>query len=217
MTEHKSISIADQVFSQLEKDILRGKYKKGEILTELRLSSELGVSRTPVREAVRRLQQEQLLEESGKGSVVIGISLEDTLDMYDIRLGLEGLCAARAAKRISDEELRAMEELLELQRFYTEKSDGDNADKIRNLDSEFHELLYKAGGSRVFLSCLSDLHRKIGKFRRASVSRHKRALNSVKEHEAILEALKNHDSEAAERLTRLHVQNARDSMAEMET
>lgn len=216
MKDHKSVSIADGVFDRLEKDILTGKYKRGEVLSEIRLSNELGVSRTPIREAVRRLQQEQLLEEGPRGSVVLGISLEDTLDMYDIRLDLESKAAGRAAKRISGEELNQMVEILELQSFYIGKNDADNADKIRNLDSEFHRLLYKASDSRVFYNILSTLHRKISKFRKASVSNHGRAVNSLKEHEAILQALQNHDSAEAERLTRLHVQNARDSMTEME-
>lgn len=88
MREHKSISIADQIFEQLERDILTGKYPRGEVLSELRLSAELGVSRTPVREAIRRLEQENILEESGRGVVVIGISREDMLDMYEIRMRL---------------------------------------------------------------------------------------------------------------------------------
>ena len=72
--DHKPISIADQVFEKLERDILSGKYPQGEILSELRLSGELGVSRTPIREAIRRLEQERILEDSGHGLVVIGIS-----------------------------------------------------------------------------------------------------------------------------------------------
>lgn len=216
MREHKSVSIADVVFDQLEQEILTGKYKRGEVLSEIRLSNELGVSRTPIREAVRRLQQEQLLEEGARGSIVLGISLEDTLDMYDIRLSTESMAAGRAAERITDEELGKMQEILELQSFYIGKEGADNADKIRNLDSEFHELLYKTSGSRVFYNTLSSLHRKIAKFRKVSVSRHSRAVNSLHEHEAILEALKKHDSKEAERLTRLHIQNAKDSMTEME-
>ncbi len=216
MNEHKSVSIADGVFEQLQQDILTGKYKRGEVLSEIRLSNELGVSRTPIREAVRRLQQEQLLEEGPRGSVVLGISLDDTLDMYDIRLNVESMAAGRAAERISQEELDKMGEILDLQSFYISKNHTDNADKIRNLDSEFHDLLYKASGSRVFYNILSTLHRKITKFRQVSVSRHSRAVNSLHEHEAILEALQKHDSKEAERLSRLHVQNAKDSMTEME-
>ena len=66
MREHKTISIADQIFEQLERDILTGKYQRGEVLSEMRLSAELGVSRTPIREALRRLEQENILSDSGR-------------------------------------------------------------------------------------------------------------------------------------------------------
>lgn len=72
MRDHKPVSIADQVFEQLERDILSGKYPQGEVLSELRLSGELGVSRTPIREAVRRLEQEHILEDTSRGMVVVG-------------------------------------------------------------------------------------------------------------------------------------------------
>ena len=73
MYQHKSISLADQIFEKLEKDILIGKYSFGEVLTETKLSEELGVSRTPVREALRRLAQEKLIKETQKGTIVLGI------------------------------------------------------------------------------------------------------------------------------------------------
>ena len=143
MRDHKPISIADQVFEKLERDILSGKYPQGEILSELRLSGELGVSRTPIREAIRRLEQERILEDSGHGLVVIGISRQDMLDIYEIRLQLEGLAAKRAAASITDDVLSEMKEVLDLQRFYieSEKEPGENSDQIKNLDSRFHGAL----------------------------------------------------------------------------
>ena len=83
MRDHKPVSIADQVFEQLERDILSGKYPQGEVLSELRLSGELGVSRTPIREAVRRLEQEHILEDTSRGMVVVGISREDIIYALD--------------------------------------------------------------------------------------------------------------------------------------
>ena len=71
MREHKTISIADQIFEQLERDILTGKYQRGEVLSEMRLSAELGVSRTPIREALRRLEQENILSDGGRGAVAV--------------------------------------------------------------------------------------------------------------------------------------------------
>ena len=79
MRDHRTISIADQIFEQLEKEILSGKYKRGEQLSELKLSEELGVSRTPIREAIRRLEQEHILADTGKGLTVVGISKTDML------------------------------------------------------------------------------------------------------------------------------------------
>ena len=77
MRNFKSTSLADQVFEKLENDIIQGVYKRGELLTELKLVEQLGVSRTPIREALRRLEQERLIEDTGKGSRVLGITMED--------------------------------------------------------------------------------------------------------------------------------------------
>ena len=214
MKERKSISIADQIFEQLERDILSGKYARGELLTELRLSEELGVSRTPIREAIRRLEQEHILEEAGRGVTVVGISRQDMLDMYEIRIRIEGLAAEWAAGRISDEELTQIRETLELQRYYTEKG-GSHSDQIKNLDSQFHELVYRACGSRSLTDTLLGLHKKMTKFRMASVSKQSRALQSVEEHEAILAALSAHDAAAAGTAMTAHVINARDRMRDM--
>lgn len=216
MREHKSISIADQIFEQLEQDILSGKYARGELLSELRLSAELGVSRTPVREAVRRLEQENILEESGRGMVVVGISREDMLDMYEIRLQIESQAARRAAERITEAELKELGNILELQQFYAQKHGGDSSDQIRNLDSQFHDLLYRCSGSKIYYNTLRTLHKKIIKFRTASVSKTSRALQSIQEHERIYQALLSRDPEVAAEAVMAHILRARDRMAEME-
>ena len=92
------ISIADQVFEELERDILSGVYERDEIITEIKLSEALGVSRTPIREALRRLEQEHIIEPTSKGARVIGISRDDIADICEIRLRLEGLAARFADK-----------------------------------------------------------------------------------------------------------------------
>ena len=147
MIEHKTISLADQVFDHLENDILSGKYQRGEILTESKLSAELGVSRTPIREALRRLEQEHIIEESGKGSVVIGINEKDLEDIFMIRKSLECQVAALAAKNRTEEQLKQLREALEFQEFYLNKKDPD---QIKLMDSRFHETLYKLSGSTAF-------------------------------------------------------------------
>ena len=131
MKERRNISIADQIFEQLEREILSGKYQRGEVLSELRLARELDVSRTPIREALLRLAQENLLVESGRGMMVLGISVEDMLDMYDIRIRLEGEAARRAASNITEEQLAEMLELTELQRFYINKQGNSSSEHTK--------------------------------------------------------------------------------------
>ena len=205
MLEHKTVSLADQVFEQLEKDILTGKYQRGEILTESKLSAELGVSRTPIREALRRLGQEHLIEESGKGSIVIGISEKDLEDIFMIRKGLECQVAALAAQNRTEEQLAQLREALEWQEFYLNKK---NAEQIKQSDSRFHTVLYKLSGSNTFYDILVPLHTKIQKYRRVSVESASRAELSVAEHRKLFEAIENGDAELASRYASEHVENA---------
>ena len=105
MAEYRTLSLAEQVFERLESEILSGKYQRGQVITEMKLVSDLGVSRTPVREALHRLEQEHLVEISPKGILVVGVTQKDLEDIFAIRLKIEGLASAAAAKRITDEEL----------------------------------------------------------------------------------------------------------------
>ena len=205
MIEHKTISLADQVFDHLENDILSGKYQRGEILTESKLSAELGVSRTPIREALRRLEQEHIIEESGKGSVVIGITEKDLEDIFMIRKSLECQVAALAAKNRTEEQLKQLREALEFQEFYLNKKDPD---QIKLMDSRFHETLYKLSGSTAFYDTLVPLHKKIQKYRRASVTNSSRAEASVAEHRKIYEAIESKNTALAAKYALEHVENA---------
>ena len=205
MIEHKTISLADQVFDHLENDILSGKYQRGEILTESKLSAELGVSRTPIREALRRLEQEHIIEESGKGSVVRGIKEKDLEDIFMIRKSLECQVAALAAKNRTEEQLKQLREALEFQEFYLNKKDPD---QIKLMDSRFHETLYKLSGSTAFYDTLVPLHKKIQKYRRASVTNSSRAEASVAEHRKIYEAIEAKNTALAAKYASEHVENA---------
>ncbi len=209
MTDHKSVSLADRVFEKLESDILSGRYAYGEILTEARLSEELNVSRTPVREAIRRLEQENILQETGKGMMVVGITRDDIADILDVRLCVEGMAARRAAQNITDEMLAALAEAVELQEFYAARG---NYEHIQSQDHCFHEIIYAACGSTTLQNTLLPLHRKAQKYRRASVERAGRAVASVAEHRAIYEALAAHDADAAEEAVLTHIRHARESM-----
>lgn len=208
--EHKTVSLADQVFEHLETDILSGKYQRGDVLTENRLCEILGVSRTPIREALRRLQQEHLILETGKGSLVLGITDEDLRDIYIIRESLEAKAARMATNSASEDEINELKSAVELQEFYLTKQ---NSEQMRIMDNRFHEILYKISGSHVFYNTLLPLHKKVQKYRKVSLQSQSRANESVAEHREILNAIVNRDADAAERLTATHVKNAYNHIA----
>lgn len=211
--EYKTISLADQVFERLEADILSGKYQRGEVITELRLCAELGVSRTPVREALRRLLQEHLIEESGKGTVVMGISRKDFEDMCAIRLRIEGLAVRGFIEHKTEESMRELKEALDFQEFYLSRSDADH---MKIMDGRFHETIYSHCGSAILRDTLSPLHKKVQKYRRLSIEQSGRAAKSVEEHRAIYNAIEAGDADLAEKLMAEHVNNAMHTIVDKE-
>jgi len=122
MISKSAKSLEESVYLILEEEILSGKLKKGEGLTEISLSSRLGVSRTPIRGAMHRLAEEGLIEISpNRSAVVVGIGDEELVDIYKIRIRLEGLASAEAAKRIGEDDLKKLRESVEIAEFYIKK------------------------------------------------------------------------------------------------
>ena len=206
MERHRNISIADQVFEKLENEILNGIYSKGEILTEIGLSEKLGVSRTPIREAISRLQQEHLIEYIPKGIIVVGISFEDIQLIFEIRLRIEGMAARLAAKNATDDQIEEMKQIVDLQEFYCLKSDSEN---MKLMDTSFHNVLYKMMNSTHFYEVLHELHKKTMKYRGTSIQSKDRAEQSVYEHRNIYEAIANHNENQAEKAILIHIENAK--------
>lgn len=209
MYEHRSISLADQIFEKLEKDILTGKYSYGEVLTETKLSEELGVSRTPVREALRRLAQEKLIKETQRGTIVLGISKEDLVDIYAIRMPLEAMAITRFIENMTDETLKILKDIVDVQEFYGTRKDFSN---ISSKDSEFHEAIYRNCGSHILEETLVPLHRKVVKFRKASIEQSGRAKKSIEEHKEILKAIEEKNVEKAVELVSKHADNAKQNI-----
>ncbi len=209
MAEFKTVSLADQVFERLENDIITGVYARGEVLTELRLVEQLGVSRTPIREALRRLEQERLIEDTGKGSLVLGITLQDLEDIMNIRLRVEPLAAYYAAANISAEGIENLRQISELQDFYFAKED---VDRLRQMDDRFHEAIYELSGRTVLKDTLRPLHRKTQRYRKSSIASKERQAASVREHKALLEAICAKDAQAAENMAREHILHAKENM-----
>lgn len=199
-------SLRGKVFNQLQNDIINGKYQPGDSLIETRLSDELGVSRTPVREAIRQLELEGLVQAvPNKGAIVKGISSKDIQDIYTIRMLIEGLAARWATEKITPGELEELKEVVELEEFYTSKNDFDH---LLKSDSRFHEIIFKASKSKPLMHTLSTFHHYVQKARNTSMSSPGRAKVVLEEHKAILQAIISGDPGKAEKLTTEHVRNA---------
>ena len=198
-------SLRGQVFDKIRSDILNGKYKRGEELVESSIGKELGISRTPVREAIRQLELEGLVQlVPNKGAFVTGISEKDVRDIYLIRARLEGLAARMAAKNITPELLDAMEETVVLSEYHAKK---EHYEQVCEMDSKFHKLLYKASGSRILEHTLTDFHQYVQRVRMASIMKKRRMEKSNDEHDAILTAIREHDEEKAELVATRHISN----------
>lgn len=206
-------SLRGRVFSQLQNDILNGRYAPGDSLIETRLSEDMGVSRTPVREAIRQLELEGLVQSiPNKGAVVKGISSQDIEDIYTIRMMIEGLAARWAAEKITPEELAELKEAVELEEFYTIKNDTNH---LLKFDSRFHDIIFKASKSKPLMHMLSTFHLYIQRARNASLELPERAKAVLEEHKAILQAIIDREPEKAEQLTTRHIMNARDNLLKM--
>ena len=199
-------SLEEQVYLSLEEAIIAGEYKTGDSLTEMSLSKKLGVSRTPIRAALTRLSKEGLVEIApNRGAVVVGVTDEDLSDVYRIRIRLEGLASAMAAARISENEKKELLDTLELSEFYLNKGDTE---KLKELDTAFHRIIYKASGSRVICNILSDLHQNIRTYRKLSLTVPGRLERSINEHREIYEAIAAGNADIADRLTSEHIEQA---------
>lgn len=205
-------SLRGRVFHRLREDILSGKYKEGDELKEVAIGEELGVSRTPVREAFRQLELEGLIQIiPNKGAYVTGITEKDVKDIYMIRSLLEGLCARWACEHITDEQMEEMEENIYLAKFHAQKG---HLEQMAELDNRFHDILYEACNSKMLEHQLKDFHEYVLRVRKKTLSNVNRGPKSNEEHEQIMEAIKAKDADKAEKLANMHMINAYENMVQ---
>ncbi len=196
-------SLRGRVFHRIREDILSGKYSDNEELKETTIGAELGVSRTPVREALRQLELEGLVNIiPNKGAYVTGISQKDIHDIYVIRSYLEGLAARWACENITDGQIEELEEILYLSEFHAKKQ---HYEQVVELDNKFHENIYCASGSKILEHELTTFHHYVERIRKKSLGKEARALKSNEEHRAILEAIRQRDGQLAEKLAHEHI------------
>jgi DNA-binding GntR family transcriptional regulator len=202
--------LREVVFESLREAIIGGRLKPGERLMEAQLAEELGVSRTPVREAIRKLELEGFVAMlPRKGAYVAGISLKDIVDVFEIRGALEALAAGLAAERITEGELDQMERCL-LQA--SEAGDRENLSAFVAVDTGFHELIYRASRNQRLFQIVTLLQEQVQRFRTVSLSQPGRFKDATEEHRQIIEAISERNVELAQNLAKEHIENAEQSM-----
>ena len=210
VTMDEFLPLRDVVFNTLRQAILTGELKPGERLMEIHLANKLGVSRTPIREAIRKLELEGLVNIiPNKGAYVTGISDKDVHDIYMIRSMLEGLCVRWATEHITQEQLEELDEIILLSEYHMDKG---HSDQLTELDGRFHQILYEASQSRILDHVLSDFHKYVQLARRTSVKTEERAIKSIGEHNEILNAIKAKDAEKAGDLATIHIMHVMENL-----
>ncbi|MEN7342036.1 MAG: GntR family transcriptional regulator [Pseudomonadota bacterium] len=208
-------TLADQVFKTLQAAIIEGALKPGEKLKEPELSARYGVSRGPLRDAIRRLEARKLVVSApNSGARVVSLTRQQLLELYEMREALEGMICRLAASAISDEELASLGQLLDQHEAAIEDSAGRDYFRQEG-DLDFHFRLARASGNTLLADILCQDHYPLLRMYRyqfsASPGRPERALY---EHRRILEALAERDGDLAEMLMRKHIRNARRNAAE---
>ena len=202
-------SLTEKIYQALRSDILSGAFKDNEELKENTLTKSYGVSRTPVREAIRQLALEGLVDTiPNRGAFVHNIHCKDVEDVYAIRSLMEGLAARWAVEHITDAQMEAMEEVLYMSEFYRKKG---NWEQVYIADNRFHELMYAASGSHLLEHMLRTFHEYVQQVRKNALKDKERAEKSYEEHAAIMEAIKNRQPDAAAMLATRHIENAVES------
>ena len=197
--------LRDVVFNTLRQAIIKGDLKPGERLLEIQLADKLGVSRTPVREAIRKLELEGLVTMvPRRGTTVLGITKKHLKDVLEIRSALEELALELACRRITPEQY---EELVRLETLLEEKQDSDNAFELSDIDEKFHEQIYQATNNPRLVQLLANLREQMYRFRLEYMKAKDKRPRLIQEHQQIIKALKNKDSKAGRKAIYDHIVN----------
>lgn len=188
-----SFSLTDEIADVVRERILKGEYEIGEKIKENQIATELKVSRTPIREAFKLLENEGLIDYiPNRGCFAKGFTKQDVDDIYAVREALEELAVRWAVARITEPELLALEEQVDLMEFYTKKKDKK---KVLELNTSFHEVIYASARSRFLAQVLRSYKEYIEKTRKSIFYEQSYLEGILSEHRAIFEAIKDRDEE----------------------
>ena len=195
---------AEDAYQLLRDRILQGQIKPGERLREASLAEELGVSRTPIREALLRLKNDSLLvHEPNRGMIVSSLDYQAVTELYLVREVLEGTAAGLAAQHASDAEIEALADLLDAQ-----KRQANDPSEASRLNRVFHRAIYHGAHNRFIIKTLDGLSQSMSLLGRTTLSIEGRQAQALHEHRAILAEIERRDAAAAEEAARAHIRSA---------
>ena len=201
-------SLGEHVFESLKHSIVMGKISSGEWLVESHIAETLGISRTPVREAIHKLEREGLIERQPRGGfTVLGLTRNDIEETFGIRSVLEGYAARLAAVKHNKEELDALEKKIEE---FQNALDRKRMNLLPAINTEFHDLLYSLSKSSKLISIINGLRDQIYRFRKMNLKEEKFAATSNQDHIQMLQSIRKRNAEGAERLAREHILRGRE-------
>lgn len=202
-----SFSLTDEIVDIIRERILKGEYKIGEKIKENQIASELRVSRTPIREAFKQLENEGLIDYiPNRGCFAKGFTRRDIEDLYAVRKALEILAVEWAVNRINQAEIDKLQEQSDLMEFYTARKDGK---KVLEINSDFHAVIYNASGSRFMAQVLRSYKEYIDQTRKVIFDERDYLEEIFQEHKAVLEAVKNRDVEGAKAAMAKHLDGSK--------
>ena len=202
--------LREVVCETLRDAVRRGILQPGERLMEIQLAEDLGVSRTPVREAIRKLEMEgYVIMMPRRGTYVADLSIRDINEVFEIRTSLESLASGLAAERINEDELEKLQRLLVEIGAYIKSGDMES---IVRTDTEFHDLLYQASRNTRLVGIISNLREQLTRFRTTSMSFPGRLKATLEEHRKIVEAIAQGDEKAARKAAEHHMEKSEQTL-----
>ena len=204
----KTRPIGEMAYSSLKGAIVNGDLHPGQRLVESALSTQMGISRIPVREAIKKLEQDGLIEKLKKGGLIVkNPSREEIEETFGIRACLESYAAALATGHVDASTIERLEDVLKLYRDALERRDTA---KMTQLNDQLDEIIFTASRSRKLHALIGNFRDFISRFRKVLLTRTEYAAISLSEHEAIVQAMKEGDGEQVEKLVRTHLLRGRD-------
>lgn len=197
--------LREVIFNTLREAIIVGELKPGERLMEVQLAEKMGVSRTPVREAIRKLELEGLVTMvPRKGAHVASLSPKNIVDVLEVRSALDGLAASLSSLKMKDEQIK---ELKQINKQFASFVAKENLQGSIKKDVEFHEVIYRSSGNEKLMQIVSNLREQVQRFRVIYLKDYSSQKDIESEHEEIIEAIARRDPEAALNAAKKHIKN----------